>query len=198
MIERNKILQNLELCQERLGETYPSVSGFAVSGSGSNLKPKSSSQLCAEIHSLKDQLQQKDSLLSMCQEQCIQLNEEATKWKEQVDISKKMFRDKTQKLAGQVTYVKNKYNDLDRRRKLEAEGFVNDTRILRGRLRDIEKNVRKFFLKQAPSQTADPTNEDLFLTARQTRAQSQQLERELRDIKKRIEAIEIDIGDGEV
>lgn len=53
MIERNKILQNLELCQERLGETYPSVSGFAVSGSGSNLKPKSSSQLCAEIHSLK-------------------------------------------------------------------------------------------------------------------------------------------------
>jgi hypothetical protein len=28
----------------------------------------------------------------MCQEQCIQLNEEATKWKEQVDISKKIFR----------------------------------------------------------------------------------------------------------
>lgn len=40
----------------------------------------------------QDQLQQKNSLLSMCQEQCIQLNEEATKWKEQVDISKKMFR----------------------------------------------------------------------------------------------------------
>lgn len=53
MIERNKILQNLELCQERLGETYPSVLGFAVSGSGSGLKQKSSSQLCAEIHSLK-------------------------------------------------------------------------------------------------------------------------------------------------
>lgn len=48
------------------------------------------------------------------------------------------------------------------------------------------------------SQTAYPTNEDLFSTARQTRAQSQQLERELRDIKKRIEAIEIGIGDGEV
>lgn len=53
MIERNKILQNLALCKERLGETYPSVSGFAVSGSGSSLKPKSSPQLCAEIHSLK-------------------------------------------------------------------------------------------------------------------------------------------------
>jgi hypothetical protein len=40
----------------------------------------------------QDQLQQKDSLVSMYQEQCIQLNEEATKCKEQVDISKKMYR----------------------------------------------------------------------------------------------------------
>jgi hypothetical protein len=50
-IERNKLLQNLELCHQRLGESYPSVKGFAVSGSG--LKPKSSPQLWAEINSLK-------------------------------------------------------------------------------------------------------------------------------------------------
>jgi hypothetical protein len=52
-IERNKILHNLELCQERLGENYPSASGFAVSGSGRSLKLKSSQQLCAQIDSLK-------------------------------------------------------------------------------------------------------------------------------------------------
>ena len=52
-IEKNKLLHNLELCQERLGENYPSVSGFAVSGSGKSLKLKSSQQLCAEIDSLK-------------------------------------------------------------------------------------------------------------------------------------------------
>lgn len=52
-IEKNKILHNLELCRERLGENYPSVSGFAVSGSGRSLKLKSSQQLCAEIDSLK-------------------------------------------------------------------------------------------------------------------------------------------------
>lgn len=97
-----------------------------------------------------------------------------------------------------MTYLKNKYNDLDRRRKLEAEGFYNDIRILRGRLRDIEKSVRKFCLKQVPPQTAYPTNKDLFLTARQTRTQSQQLEQELKDIKRRIEEIETGIGDGEV
>jgi coiled-coil domain-containing protein 77 len=97
-----------------------------------------------------------------------------------------------------VTYLKNKYNDLDRRRKLEAEGFYNDIRILRGRLQGIEKNVRKFCLKQVPSQTAYPTNKDLFLTARQTRTQSQQLEQELRNIKRRIEEIETGIEDGGV
>ena len=52
-IEKNKMLHNLELCRERLGENYPSVSGFAVSGSGRSLKLKSSQQLCAEIDSLK-------------------------------------------------------------------------------------------------------------------------------------------------
>jgi hypothetical protein len=52
-IEKNKILHNLELCRARLGENYPPVSGFAVSGSGRNLKLKSSQQLCGEIDSLK-------------------------------------------------------------------------------------------------------------------------------------------------
>lgn len=98
-------------------------------------------------------------------------------------------------MAGQVTYLKNKFNDLDRRRKLEAEGFYNDIRILRGRLRDIEKTVRKFFLKQVPSPTAYPTNNDLLLSARQTRIQSQQLEKELQDIRRRVEEIEAGIGD---
>ena len=51
--EKNKMLHNLELCRERLGENYPSVLGFAVSGSGRSLKVKSSQQLCAEIDTLK-------------------------------------------------------------------------------------------------------------------------------------------------
>jgi hypothetical protein len=40
----------------------------------------------------QDQLRQRDSLVSMYQEQCIQLNEKAAKYKEQVDTSRKMFR----------------------------------------------------------------------------------------------------------
>ena len=46
--------------------------------------------LCQTL-SLQDQLRQRDSLVSMYQEQCIQLNEETAKYREQVDISKKIF-----------------------------------------------------------------------------------------------------------
>lgn len=94
-----------------------------------------------------------------------------------------------------MTYLKKKYNDLDRRRKLEAEGFCSDIKILRGRLQDIEKNVKKFFRKQVSPQASYPTNNDLFLAARETRTQSQQLERELRDIKRKVEEIETSIRD---
>jgi hypothetical protein len=52
-IEKNKILHNLKLCQERLGESYPSLSGFGVSGGGASSKLKSSQQLYAQINSLK-------------------------------------------------------------------------------------------------------------------------------------------------
>jgi hypothetical protein len=54
----------------------------------------------------------------------------------------------------------------------------------------MEKTVRKFLLKQVPSPPAYPINNDLFLTARQTRIQSQQLEKELQDIRRRVEDIE--------
>ncbi|XP_021930400.1 coiled-coil domain-containing protein 77-like isoform X2 [Zootermopsis nevadensis] len=188
--EKNRLLQNLELCQEIIGEFYPSASE-----SGNGLKLKSSQQLCAQVDHLKDQLKERDNLVSMYQEQYIQLNEEAAKLREQLDISKKMFREQVQKLAGQVTYLKKKYNDLDRRRKLEAEGFCSDIKILRGRLQDIEKNVKKFFRKQVSPQASYPTNNDLFLAARETRTQSQQLERELRDIKRKVEEIETSIRD---
>lgn len=51
--EKNRLLQNLELCQEIIGEFYPSASDVAASGSGNGLKLKSSQQLCAQVDYLK-------------------------------------------------------------------------------------------------------------------------------------------------
>lgn len=46
-------------------------------------------------------------------------------------------------MTEQTIYLKNKYEDLDRRRQLEAEGFRTDIRMLRERLKDLEKKLAK-------------------------------------------------------
>ncbi|XP_069693079.1 coiled-coil domain-containing protein 77-like [Periplaneta americana] len=188
--EKNTMLHSLKLCQERLGERYPPALGFGVSGSGHGKRLRHSQQLCAQVDVLKDELKQRDGLVSMYQEQCIQLNEETMKCKEEMENNKQKFRDQTQKLAGQVTYLKNKYKDLDHRRRLEAEGFCNDIKILRGRLQNMEKIVRNFSSKQGSVHTSHPTPNDLLSIANRTNAKAQQLVRELKDIKKTAKEIE--------
>lgn len=49
-------------------------------------------------------------------------------------------------MTAQVTYLKNKYDDLDRRRHLEAEGFRTDIKMLRERLKELEKKLAKVLL----------------------------------------------------
>ena len=46
-------------------------------------------------------------------------------------------------MTAQVAYLKNKYDDLDRRRLLEAEGFRTDIKMLNKRLQELEKKLVK-------------------------------------------------------
>lgn len=46
----------------------------------------------------------------------------AWRLRDQAESSKNQFKSRVQKMAAQVTYLRNKYNELDRRRMLEAEG----------------------------------------------------------------------------
>jgi len=41
---------------------------------------------------------------------------------QQAETSKALFKDKVQKMVSQVSYLRSKYAELDRRRILEAEG----------------------------------------------------------------------------
>lgn len=46
-------------------------------------------------------------------------------------------------MSSQVQYLKNKYEELDRRRLLEGEGFRTDIKMLRERLKELEKKLAK-------------------------------------------------------
>jgi len=46
-------------------------------------------------------------------------------------------------MAKHLEIMNKRYNELERRRNLEVEGFKTDIRQLRGRLKDVEKQLYK-------------------------------------------------------
>lgn len=53
------------------------------------------------------------------------------------------LQEKTIKLSGRLELVQKRYKELERRRTLEAEGFKTDVRMLRNKLKDLEKQLLK-------------------------------------------------------
>lgn len=54
-----------------------------------------------------------------------------------------MFKEKTEKLTRRLQLMNQRYTALEKRRGLEVEGFKNDIKILRQRLKDVEKQLFK-------------------------------------------------------
>lgn len=58
-------------------------------------------------------------------------------------MGKDVYKEKTEKLAKRLLLMKKRYDSLEKRRGLEVEGFKNDIKILRARLKDVEKQLFK-------------------------------------------------------
>ena len=46
-------------------------------------------------------------------------------------------------MSKRLELMNHRYADLERRRNLEVEGFKSDIKLLRGRLKDLEKQLYK-------------------------------------------------------
>ena len=80
--------------------------------------------------------------------QVIGLEDELARIREEKDIGKDLFKEKTEKLTTRLKLMNQRYEALEKRRGLEVEGFKSDIKILRGRLKDVEKQLFKVcFLK---------------------------------------------------
>lgn len=62
-----------------------------------------------------------ESLTDMYRDQCIQLEEELCRLREEKSASKEMFGDRTKKLVQRLALVQARYKKLEKRRKLEIE-----------------------------------------------------------------------------
>ena len=71
------------------------------------------------------------------------MEDELARIREENDVGKDAFKDKTSRLTKRLQLMNQRYEALEKRRGLEVEGFKNDIKILRGKLKDVEKKLFK-------------------------------------------------------
>lgn len=95
------------------------------------------------IQSLKEQVQQAQKLADMYREQCIGLEDELGRIKEETDVGRELFKERNDKVSKRLTLMNQRYAALEKRRALEVEGFKNDIKMLRNKLKNVEKHLFK-------------------------------------------------------
>ncbi|CAH8503311.1 unnamed protein product [Schistosoma intercalatum] len=103
-------------------------------------------QLEKTIENLEHQLDQLQKLSDMYRDQVIQLEEELVRAREEGVMSKDVFKDQAQKLHERVQVMSQRYQNLERRRQLEMEGYRTDISVLRKKLKEVERQLLKLTL----------------------------------------------------
>ena len=79
----------------------------------------------------------------MYREQCIGLEDELGRVKEETDVGRELFKERNDKVSKRLTLMNQRYAALEKRRALEVEGFKNDIKMLRSKLKNVEKHLFK-------------------------------------------------------
>lgn len=137
------------------------------------------------IKSLKDKLIQERRLSSMYQEQCISLEEELARIREEEGARREIFKDRTSKMGRRLQAMTKCYEALETRRVLEVEGFKTDIKILRQKLKDVEQILYKATLNAQ-------ANQDLAILCevRDSNRLAHKIQGELRNLKSRVFGLE--------
>ena len=86
----------------------------------------------------------------MYQEQCISLEEELARIREEEGARREIFKDCTSKMGRCLQAMTKRYEALETRRVLEVEGFKTDIKILRQKLKDVEQILYKVIDPELP------------------------------------------------
>ncbi|KAL5256049.1 hypothetical protein ACHWQZ_G011309 [Mnemiopsis leidyi] len=134
---------------------------------------------------LQVELDQANKLCDMYREQCLTLEEELCKVKEENDVSRSLFKERTSQMTKRLTTMNSRYEALDSRRTLEMEGFKTDVQMLRKKVHDLEKQLFKVTL-------AEKENPDIHVLkhVKSTAQRSKKLLGEINNVKSRLYSVE--------
>ncbi|CAF0721823.1 unnamed protein product [Brachionus calyciflorus] len=142
----------------------------------------------AEIDSLNEQLKQSHQLAEMYREQVIKFEDELSRIREQGDMTKDLFRDKQDKMGKRLQIMNERYKELEKRRNMEIEGFKNDIKMLRQKLKAVEKQLFKVTIGYSACDEID-----VLKNVHETTVRSREIQGELNHLKSKIYGIENDI-----
>lgn len=140
MAERDQLLGQLEQVQEK-GELCDGVD--PVLKVRTSLEASQYDQTHRSVNQLQLQLQQAQQVADNYREQCIALEEECAQLREEMETSKNLFKQRTDKLTKRLCLMNSRYEALEKRRRLEIEGYQNDIRLLHQRMKEMEKQLFK-------------------------------------------------------
>ncbi|KAM9293126.1 coiled-coil domain-containing protein 77 [Morus bassanus] len=138
-----------------------------------------------EIKSLQEQLMQEQCLSNMYREQCVTLEGELARIREEGDVGRELFKERSEKMGKRLKLMTQRYEALEKRRNMEVEGFKNDIKQLQQKLKDVEKQLFKVTLNIGPDQDLAILHE-----VRQGNRLTRKIQGELKNLKAKIYVLE--------
>ncbi|NWR84407.1 CCD77 protein, partial [Furnarius figulus] len=138
-----------------------------------------------EIKSLQEKLMQEQHLSNMYREQCLTLEGEVARIREERDAGKELFKERSEKMGKRLKLMTQRCESLEKRRNMEVEGFKNDIKQLQQKLKDVEKQIYKVTLNLGPDQDLAILRE-----VRQGNRLTRKIQGELKDLKAKIYCLE--------
>ncbi|KAL8611279.1 hypothetical protein ACOMHN_013710 [Nucella lapillus] len=193
MAEKDKLLQNLDRCKSQASSsTQKRQHGILNMSLGDDGR----SVTAEEIKSMDYQLQQSQKMADMYREQVIQLEDELSRIREEGDVTREVFHDRSEKITKRLKLMNSRYEDLERRRALEVEGFQTDIKNLRQRLKDVERQLYKVtlgFTEDMEMKRPDDIDMQVLRNVRSTVGRSKKIMGELKNLKTKVYGLENDL-----
>ncbi|CAL8263550.1 unnamed protein product [Merluccius merluccius] len=204
MAEKDRLLRDLDASQERLRKArsgrddqaglwprrghHQSVSCSTTRLLSQATEPQAQQNHREEHRALQEDLKQAHRLAEMYREQCITMETELSQIREEGDVGREIFKERSDKMAKRVQLMTQRYEALEKRRSMEAEGFKADLKLLRQKLKDVEKQLLKVTLSVGPNQDLAILHE-----VKQTNARTKKVQGELMTLKAKIYGLENDL-----
>lgn len=186
MAEKDQLLTQLDRAKKEI-ELAHGIEPLV--GTSLSARTTSETHKYRSVKQLQEQLHQMQHLAENYREQCIKMEEDHSRLREEVTASKEVFSHRSDKMAKRLAVMNSRYESLEKRRSLEIEGYKNDITLLRLRLKELEKQLYKLMITLSGDQELCVLGE-----VKKTASRSKKVMGELQHLKGKIYSLENDLS----